>query len=152
VTPAGHIVGCIDTDGLAWESLTEHIVAVHGQRLPKALALGYDDPRRDQLMNEVLAEVPDELIKAPAAAASDEGNCLQGAGPPPAPRKQAPKQRYPPPSTATPHHAVNESLTLLEHLGTERLELWVKLVGGGVPLPPKYHDILMGFHPLIGLG
>ena len=62
VTPAGHIVGHIATDGLAWESLTEHIVAVPGERLAKALALGYDDPRRDQLMDEVLAGVPDELI------------------------------------------------------------------------------------------
>jgi hypothetical protein len=56
-------------------------------------SLRYDDPRRDQLMDEVLAEVPDEPIKAPAAAACDEGTCLQGAGLPPAPRKPAPKQR-----------------------------------------------------------
>lgn len=43
----GHVVGYIDPDGLAWESLIERIVAVHGQRLAEALALGYDDPRRD---------------------------------------------------------------------------------------------------------
>ena len=58
----GHVVGYIDPDGLAWESLIERIVAVHGQRLAEALALGYDDPRRDRLMDDVLAELPDELI------------------------------------------------------------------------------------------
>jgi hypothetical protein len=140
------------TDGLASESLTEHIVAVHDQRLAEALALGYDDSRRDQFMDGVLAEVPDERIEAPAAAASDERNRLKAAALPPAPRKQAPKQRYPPPSTAAPHHAANETLPLLEHLGTERLERLVKLGGGGAPVPPKHHDVLMGFHPLIGLG
>jgi hypothetical protein len=58
----GHVVGYIDPDGLAWESLIERIVAVHGQRLAEALALGYDNPRRDPLMDYVLAEVPDELL------------------------------------------------------------------------------------------
>jgi hypothetical protein len=59
---AGHIVGYIDQQGLAWESLRERIVAVQGSRLAEALTLPYDDPRRDQLMNEVLGDVPDELI------------------------------------------------------------------------------------------
>jgi hypothetical protein len=59
---AGHIVGYIDEQGLAWESLTERIVALHGGRLAEALALPYEDPRRDALMDEVLADVPDELI------------------------------------------------------------------------------------------
>jgi hypothetical protein len=59
---AGHIVGYIDEQGLAWESLTERIVALDGGRLAEALALPYDDPRRDQLMDEVLEDVPDGLI------------------------------------------------------------------------------------------
>lgn len=59
----GHVVGYIDPDGLAWESLIEGIVAVHGQRLAEALALGYDDPRRDPLMDHVLAEVPDRAAR-----------------------------------------------------------------------------------------
>jgi hypothetical protein len=59
---SGHLVGYIDGNGLAWESLIERIVAVHGQRLAEAMALPYDDPRRDQLMDDALAEVPDELL------------------------------------------------------------------------------------------
>jgi hypothetical protein len=59
---AGHIVGYVDEQGLAWESLTERIVAVHGNRLAEALALQYEDPRRDRLMDEVLGDVPDGLI------------------------------------------------------------------------------------------
>ena len=59
---AGHIVGYIDEHGLAWETLRERIVAVQGNRLAEALTLPYDDPRRDQLMHEVLGDVPDELI------------------------------------------------------------------------------------------
>jgi hypothetical protein len=59
---AGHLVGYIDEQGLAWESLTERIVAVKGNRLAEALALPYEDPRRDQLMDEVVGDVPDELI------------------------------------------------------------------------------------------
>jgi|SRR5215211_6829184 len=58
----GHVVGYIDEQGLAWESLTERVVAVHGNRLAEALALPYDDPQRDQLMDQVLADIPDELI------------------------------------------------------------------------------------------
>jgi hypothetical protein len=58
----GHIVGYIDEQGLAWESLAERIVALHGGDLAEALALPYEDPRRDPLMDEVLADVPDELI------------------------------------------------------------------------------------------
>jgi hypothetical protein len=59
---SGHLVGYIDEHGLAWESLIERIVAVHGQRLAEAMALPYDDPRRGQLMDNALAEVPDELL------------------------------------------------------------------------------------------
>jgi hypothetical protein len=58
----GHLVGYIDEQGLAWESLTERIVAVKGNRLAEALAVPYDDPRRDQLMDEAVGDVPDELI------------------------------------------------------------------------------------------
>jgi hypothetical protein len=59
---SGHLVGYIDEHGLAWESLIERIVAVHGQRLAEAMALPYEDPRRDPLMDDALAEVPDELL------------------------------------------------------------------------------------------
>ena len=59
---SGHLVGYIDEHGLAWQSLIERIVAVHGQRLAEAMALPYDDPRRDPLMDNALAEVPDELF------------------------------------------------------------------------------------------
>ena len=52
-------MGYIDEHGLAWQSL---IVAVQGERLAKAMALPYDDPRRDQLIDQALAEVPDDLI------------------------------------------------------------------------------------------
>ena len=37
-------------------------MAVQGERLAKATALPYDDPRRDQLIDQALAEVPDDLI------------------------------------------------------------------------------------------
>jgi hypothetical protein len=66
VVGAGKHPGCcrtagyIDDQGLAWESLTEWIVAIHGSRLAEALALPYDDPRRDQLMDQVLGDLPDE--------------------------------------------------------------------------------------------
>lgn len=66
---SGHLVGYVDEQGLAWESLGERIVAVHGQRLAEAIALPYDHPRRDRLMDEVLADVPDELIGDVASAA-----------------------------------------------------------------------------------
>jgi hypothetical protein len=59
---AGHIVGYIDEQGLGWESLTERIVAVQCNRLAEALALPYDDPRRDELMGQVLGDLRDELI------------------------------------------------------------------------------------------
>jgi hypothetical protein len=58
----GNLVGYIDEQGLAWESLAERIVAVEGHRLAEALALPYDDPRRDRLLEEALLEVPDELL------------------------------------------------------------------------------------------
>lgn len=54
-----HLVGDIDQHGLAWESLTERIIAVHGHRLAEAIALPYNDPRRDHLMDEVL-DVPED--------------------------------------------------------------------------------------------
>ena len=69
---AGHVVGYIDEQGLAWESLTERIVAVKGNRLAEALALPYYDPRRDQLMDEVLGDVPDELIGDVALGAAGQ--------------------------------------------------------------------------------
>jgi hypothetical protein len=68
----GHIVGYIDQQGLAWESLRERIVAVQGNRLAEALSLPYDDPRRDQLMDEVLGDVPDELIGDVAQGAAGQ--------------------------------------------------------------------------------
>jgi hypothetical protein len=55
---SGHLVGYIDERGLAWESLIERIVAVHGRRLAEAMALPYDHPRRDRLMDDALAEFP----------------------------------------------------------------------------------------------
>jgi hypothetical protein len=58
----GHLVGYIDEQGLAWESLGEQIVAVHGGRIAEAVALPYDDPRRDRLIDGVLDDLPDELI------------------------------------------------------------------------------------------
>ena len=58
----GYLVGYIDEHGLAWESLTEKLAATHGPRLAEALSLPYDDPRRDQLLDQLLAELPDELI------------------------------------------------------------------------------------------
>jgi hypothetical protein len=68
---SGHLVGYIDEQGLAWESLTERIVAQLGGRLLEALALPYDDPQRDRLMEQLLAEVPDELIGDIARAAGE---------------------------------------------------------------------------------
>ena len=58
----GHIVGYIDEQGLAWESLRERILAISGARLAEALAVRYGDARRDELMDEVLESVPDELL------------------------------------------------------------------------------------------
>jgi hypothetical protein len=58
----GYLVGYIDEHGLAWESLTEKLAATHGPQLAQALSLPYDDPRRDQLLDQVLAALPDELI------------------------------------------------------------------------------------------
>lgn len=66
----GYLVGYIDEDGLAWESLRERIIAVHGQRLAEAMSLSYDNPERDLLMDEVLAEVPDELLADAAREAA----------------------------------------------------------------------------------
>ena len=75
-----HLVGYVDEQGLAWESLGERIVAVHGHRLADAMALPYDDPRRDELMDDVLAEVPDELIGDVAQEAAGH-LCLKGQRP-----------------------------------------------------------------------
>jgi hypothetical protein len=58
----GYLVGYIDEHGLAWESLTEKLAATHGPRLAEALSLPFDDPRRDQLLDQVLTELPGELI------------------------------------------------------------------------------------------
>ena len=67
---AGFPVGYIDEHGLAWESLNERIVAIHGQHLATAMARPYDDPRRDQLIEQALADVPDELIAEVAQEAA----------------------------------------------------------------------------------
>ena len=67
---AGYLVGYIDEHGLAWESLNERIVAIHGQHLATAMARPYDDPRRDQLIDQALADVPDELIAEVAREAA----------------------------------------------------------------------------------
>jgi hypothetical protein len=66
----GHIVGYIDEQGLAWESLTERIIAIHGSRLAEALALPHDDSQRDQLMDQVLRDLPGELIAGVAQEAA----------------------------------------------------------------------------------
>jgi len=58
----GYLVGYIDDNGLAWESLTERLVAIHAGRLAEALALSPSAPRRNQLMVEILIDVPDQLI------------------------------------------------------------------------------------------
>jgi hypothetical protein len=65
----GHVVGYIDEDGHAWESLTERIVAVRGQQLAEVVVLP-DGPRRDELMDQVLGDVPDELITEVAREAA----------------------------------------------------------------------------------
>jgi hypothetical protein len=66
----GYLVGYIDEDGLAWESLRERIVAICGNRLADAMALPYEHPGRDQAMKRAMADVPDELITAVAAQAA----------------------------------------------------------------------------------
>lgn len=60
----GHLVGYIDEHGLAWESLLECLIANHGARLAEALALPEHEPRRDRLIDQAVANVPDELIAA----------------------------------------------------------------------------------------
>lgn len=64
-----HLVGDIDQHGLAWESLTERIIAVHGHRLAEAIALPYNDPRRDHLMDEDF-DVPEDLVTEVAQEAA----------------------------------------------------------------------------------
>lgn len=59
---SGHLAGYIDDCGLAWESLTEQLVATHGGRLAEALRLPDEDRRRDELLEQLLADLPDELI------------------------------------------------------------------------------------------
>jgi hypothetical protein len=59
---SGHLVGYIDHQGLAWESLIERTVAVHGQQLADAMALANDDPGLAQRIDEALAPTPDELL------------------------------------------------------------------------------------------
>ena len=68
---SGHLVGYIDEHGLAWESLTEQLVAVQAGRLSEALALPNGDPQRDRLIDELLAEVPDQLLGDVARAAGE---------------------------------------------------------------------------------
>jgi len=68
----GHLVGYIDETGVGWESLLERVVAVYGHRLAEAMALPYDGPRRDQLMDEVLANVPENLITDVAQEAAGQ--------------------------------------------------------------------------------
>jgi hypothetical protein len=68
----GHLVGYIDGQGLAWESLAERIVAIQGSRLADALGLPHDDPQRDQLLDQVLADIPDELIADVATEAAGQ--------------------------------------------------------------------------------
>jgi hypothetical protein len=67
----GHIVGYIDEDGLAWQSLAERIVAEQAGRLFHALKLHPDDRLRDRLIEQALADVPDELIGDLARAAGE---------------------------------------------------------------------------------
>jgi hypothetical protein len=59
---SGHLAGYIDESGLAWESLTEQLVATHGGRLAEALRLPDEDRRRDELFEQLLAHLPDELL------------------------------------------------------------------------------------------
>ena len=66
----GYLVGYIDDDGLAWESLGERIVAVRGGQLAEAMGLPYGDPARDPAIDRALADVPDELIAEIAAEAA----------------------------------------------------------------------------------
>jgi hypothetical protein len=66
----GRMVGYIDEHGLGWESLSERIVAVYGARLAEAMALPYDNPQRDKLMEEILVDVPDDLISELAREAA----------------------------------------------------------------------------------
>jgi hypothetical protein len=67
----GHIVGYIDEHGVAWESLAERIVAHRAGRLFGALKPHPDDPLRDRLIEQALADVPDELIGDVARAAGE---------------------------------------------------------------------------------
>jgi hypothetical protein len=64
---SGYLVGYIDDDGLAWESLRERIVAIQGQRLADALAPA--NPPGSPV-EQALDEVPDELISAVALEAA----------------------------------------------------------------------------------
>jgi len=58
----GHLVGYIDEKGLAWQSLTERLIAGYGHRLATAMAEPQADPRRDIEMDAVLDDVPDDLL------------------------------------------------------------------------------------------
>jgi hypothetical protein len=70
----GHIVGYIDEQGLAWESLRERILAVSGARLAEALALPYDDARGD----EVLEAVPGCSSRSPEKQPDNSGSLSLG--------------------------------------------------------------------------
>lgn len=66
----GRIVGYIDEDGVAWESLAERIVAQRAGRLFEALKLP-EAPLRDPLIEQALADLPDELIGNVARATGE---------------------------------------------------------------------------------
>ena len=57
----GYLVGYIDDEGGAWESLRERLVATAAGRLVDALALPEGD-RRDGLIEAAISELPDELL------------------------------------------------------------------------------------------
>jgi hypothetical protein len=68
---SGHIVGYVDETGLAWQSLTEELVATRAGRLAEAIQLPAVEPRREQLIEALLADLPDELILDVAGAAGE---------------------------------------------------------------------------------
>ena len=58
-----YLVGYVDGNGLGWESLRERLVATAAGRLVDALALPGGDPRRDELIEAAISELPDELLE-----------------------------------------------------------------------------------------
>ncbi len=57
----GYLVGYVDDEGGAWESLGERLVATAAGRLVDALALP-EGARRDGLIEAAISELPDELL------------------------------------------------------------------------------------------